>query len=121
MTKQDLKQVESTTAALVAMHSADSVLSDIVDELDSDVMNAVYKVRESIEKAMDIITDHMDIIADYMDSVLSDIVDGHDSGVLNEVDEVRESIEKAMDIITDHMESTRPVFIAECEEEKSKC
>ena len=77
MTKQDLKQLESTTAALVAMHSADSVLSDIVDELDSDVMNAVYEVRESIEKAMD--------------------------------------------IITDYIKRTRPVFIAECEEEKSKC
>lgn len=59
MTKQDLKQLESTTAAIVAMHSADSVLSDIVDELDSDVMNAVYEVRESIEKAMDIIADYM--------------------------------------------------------------
>lgn len=77
MTKQDLKQWESTTAAIVAMHSADSVLSDVVDELDSDVMNAVYEVRESIEKAMD--------------------------------------------IIADYMERTRPVFIAECEEEKSKC
>lgn len=59
MTKQDLKQLESTTAAIVAMHSADSVLSDIVDELDPDVMNAVYEVRESIETAMDVITNYM--------------------------------------------------------------
>lgn len=77
MTKQDLKQLESTTAAIVAMQSADSVLSDIVDELDSDVMNAVYEVRESIEKAVD--------------------------------------------VITDYIERTRPVFMAACEEEKSKC
>lgn len=77
MTKQDLKQLESTTAAIVAMHSADSVLSDIVDELDSDVMNAVYEVRESIETAMD--------------------------------------------VITDYMKRTRPVFVASCDEEESKC
>lgn len=77
MTKQDLKQLESTTAAIVAMQSADSVLSDIVDELDSDVMNAVYEVRESIETAVN--------------------------------------------VITDYIERTRPVFMAACEEEKSKC
>ena len=77
MTKQDLKQLESTTAAIVATRSADSVLSDIVDELDSDVMNAVYEVRESIETAMD--------------------------------------------VITDYMKRTRPVFVASCDEEESKC
>lgn len=77
MTEQDLKQLESTTAAIVAMNSAESVLSDIVDELDSDVMNAVYEVLESIEDAMG--------------------------------------------IIADYMERSRPVFIAECEKEKSKC
>lgn len=77
MTKKDLKQLESTVAAIVAMKSADGVLSDIVDELDSDVMNAVYEVRESIETAMD--------------------------------------------VITDYMERTRPVFVAACDEEKSKC
>ena len=77
MTKQDLKQLESTTAAIVVMHSADSALSDIVDELDSDVMNAVYEVHESIETAMD--------------------------------------------VITDYMKRTRPVFVASCDEEESKC
>lgn len=77
MTKKDLKQLESTVAAIVAMKSADSVLSDVVDELDSDVMNAVYEVRESIETAMD--------------------------------------------VITDYMERTRPVFVAACDEEESKC
>lgn len=60
MTKKDLKQLESTIAAIVAMKSADTVLSDIVDEVDSDVMNAVYEVRESIETAMDVISDYMD-------------------------------------------------------------
>lgn len=60
MTKKDLKQLESTIAAIVAMKSADTVLSDIVDELDSDVMNAVYEVRESIETAMGVIADYME-------------------------------------------------------------
>lgn len=77
MTKKDLKQMESTVAAIVAMNSADTVLSDVVDELDTDVMNAVYEVRESIEKAMD--------------------------------------------IIHDFIERTRPVFVAACDKEESKC
>ena len=77
MTKKDLKQLESTIAAIAVMQSVDDVLSDIVDELDSDVMNAVYEVRESIEKAMD--------------------------------------------IINDYAERTKPIFMAACDEEKSKC
>lgn len=59
MTKKDLKQLESTIAATVIMKSADDILSDIVDELDSDVMNAVYDVRESIETAMNVIDDYV--------------------------------------------------------------
>lgn len=77
MTKKDLKQLESTIAAIAAMKAADTVLSDIVDELDSDVMNAVYEVREAIETAMD--------------------------------------------VIADCVERTRPIFVAACDEEKSKC
>lgn len=60
MTKQDLKQWESTTAAIVAMQSAETVLSVIVDDLDSDVMNAVYEVRESIDTAVDVIMDYIE-------------------------------------------------------------
>lgn len=77
MTKKDLTQMEATIASMIAMNSADTVLSDIVDELDSDVMNAVYEVRESIETAMD--------------------------------------------VIQDYIERTRPIFIAACDEEESKC
>lgn len=58
MTKQDINQLQATTAAMVILESATSVLGDIVDELDSDVMNAVYEVRESIGEALDVIEDY---------------------------------------------------------------
>lgn len=58
MTKKDINQVLATTAVSVMLESTQNVLGEAVDDLDMEVMNAVYEVRESIDKAMDIIAEY---------------------------------------------------------------
>ena len=60
MTKQDLNQILATSEVTVMLQSTQDILRQAADDLDYDVMNAIYEVRESIEKALDLIDEYRD-------------------------------------------------------------
>ena len=60
MTKQDLNQILATSEVTVMLQSTQAVLGRAADDLDYDVLNAIYEVRESIEKALDLIDEYRD-------------------------------------------------------------